>query len=129
MPTVTIEVRHSYSTEQELAIIDAVHQAMMIGIKTPDWDKNIRFISHLPHRFTSPPDKSERYTLISFDMFAGRSIEAKRRLYKELVNRLTPLGIPANDILIVLREHPRENWGIQGGQCAADIHIPFTIEV
>ena len=129
MPTVTIEVRYSYNTAQELAIIDAVHQAMMIGLKTPDWDKNIRFISHLPHRFTSPPDKSERYTLISFDIFAGRSIEAKRRLNRALIDKLTPLGIPANDLLIVLREHPRENWGIQGGQCAADISIPFTIEV
>lgn len=41
MPTVTIEVRRSYSQQEELQIIDAIHAAMMAGIKTPEWDKNI----------------------------------------------------------------------------------------
>ena len=129
MPTVTIEVKHNYTTEQEIAIIDAVHQAMMEGIKTPEWDKNIRLVVHEPHRFTSPPGKSERYTLVTFDMFSGRSIEAKRALYSAIVRNLSALGIQASDVLINLREHPPENWGVQGGKPASDVNLGFNINV
>jgi phenylpyruvate tautomerase PptA (4-oxalocrotonate tautomerase family) len=129
MPTVTIEVKHNHTTEQEIAIIDAVHQAMMEGIKTPEWDKNIRLVVHEPHRFTSPPGKSERYTLVTFDMFSGRSIEAKRALYSAIVRNLSALGIQASDVLINLREHPPENWGVQGGKPASEVDLGFNINV
>ncbi|TBO32562.1 tautomerase family protein [Aquabacterium lacunae] len=129
MPTVTIEVKHNYTTEQEIAIIDAVHQAMMEGIKTPEWDKNIRLVVHEPHRFTSPPGKSDRYTLVTFDMFSGRSIEAKRALYSAIVRNLSALGIQASDVIINLREHPPENWGVQGGKPASDVDLGFNINV
>jgi phenylpyruvate tautomerase PptA (4-oxalocrotonate tautomerase family) len=60
VPNVTIEVRKRYTREQEEAIIDAVHAALMEGIKTPEWDKTIRLIVHEPHRFATPPQKGER---------------------------------------------------------------------
>ncbi len=129
MPTVTIEVKHKYTTEEEVTIINAVHRAMMKGIKTPEWDKNIRLVVHEPHRFTSPPGKSERYTLITFDMFSGRSIGAKRELYAALVQNLFELDIQPSDVLINLREHPPENWGVQGGKPASEIDIGFKVNV
>lgn len=129
MPTVTIEVRRSYTDAQESQIIDAVHAAMMTGIQTPDWDKTIRYIEHPPHRFTGPPQRSDRYTLITFDMFSGRSMQAKRRLYTALVENLAPLGIPPEEVLINLREHPPENWGVHGGKPASEVDIGFNIQV
>lgn len=129
MPTVTIEVRRHYAAQEESQIIDAVHAAMMTGIKTPEWDKTIRFIEHPPHRFTGPPDRSDRYTLITFDMFSGRSLDAKRRLYAAIVENLAPLGIPPSEVLINLREHPPENWGVQGGKPANEVDIGFEIKV
>jgi phenylpyruvate tautomerase PptA (4-oxalocrotonate tautomerase family) len=54
--------------------------------------------------------------LVSVDCFAGRSVEAKRRLYEEIVDRLEPLGIPRDHVSITLRESPTENWGIRGWQ-------------
>ena len=125
MPTVTIEVRRNYSHQEELQIIDAIHAAMMAGIKTPEWDKNIRE----PHRFTSPPGKSDRYTLVTFDMFSGRSIEAKRALYTAIVQNLSEVGIPPDDVLINLREHPAENWGVRGGKPASEVDLGFKINV
>ena len=129
MPTVTIEVRRNYSHQEELQIIDAIHAAMMAGIKTPEWDKNIRLIVHEPHRFTSPPGKSDRYTLVTFDMFSGRSIEAKRALYTAIVQNLSEVGIPPDDVLINLREHPAENWGFRGGKPASEVDLGFKINV
>ena len=129
MPAVTIEVRHHYTPGEETSLIDAIHRAMMEGIKTPEWDKTIRLVVHEPHRFTSPPGKSDRYTLVTFDMFSGRSIEAKRGLYAAIVRNLAELGIPPDDILINLREHPPENWGVQGGKPASEVDIGFKVDV
>jgi len=44
-------------------------------------------------------------------------------LYREIVGRLAAVGIPAGDILIVLREVPLENWGVRGGQPAWSLFL------
>lgn len=129
MPLATIEVRMQYSREQEIAIIDAVHSAMVEGIKIPEQDKNIRLIVHVPHRFATPPGHGERYTLISIDLFEGRSLNAKRALYSEIINNLEPLGIPASEIFVLLRETSRDNFGIRGGVPASDVDLGFDVNV
>jgi hypothetical protein len=40
-----------------------------------------------------------------------------------------PLGIPRDHVKILLREIPRENWGIRGGQAGCDVDLGFLIEV
>ncbi len=45
-------------------------------------------------------------------MFTGRSRDAKRALYKAIVQKLSTLGVPADDIKITLTEVPQENWDI-----------------
>lgn len=83
----------------------------------------------IPADSAPPPEKGEKYTLVSFDLFQGRSIETKRHLYSELVTGLELCGIPRNDVMIVLREHPLENWGIRGGQAACDVDLGFKVDV
>jgi phenylpyruvate tautomerase PptA (4-oxalocrotonate tautomerase family) len=129
VPNVTIEVRKRYTREQEVAIIDAVHAALMEGIKTPDWDKTIRLVVHEPHRFATPPKKDDRYTLVDIDLFAGRSLEAKKALYRAIVKNLGKLGIPADHIKILLRESPAENWGIRGGVPASEVELGFKVDI
>lgn len=129
MPLTTIEVRMQYSSEQEIAIIDAVHAAMIEGIKIPEHDKIIRLIVHETHRFATPPGHGERYTLVSIDMFEGRSLNAKRALYRAIINNLEPLGIPASEIFVLLRETTRDNFGIRGGIPASEVDLGFEIKV
>ena len=129
MPNVTIEVRKRYTKEQEVAIIDAVHAALMEGIKTPEWDKTIRLIVHEPHRFATPPQKDERYTLVDVDLFTGRSLNAKKAFYRALVNNLGKLGIPPDHIKVLLRESAAENWGVRGGVPASEVDLGFKIDV
>jgi phenylpyruvate tautomerase PptA (4-oxalocrotonate tautomerase family) len=131
MPSVLIEVRRKYNAAQEVAIMEAVHAALCEAFKILPGDKNVRLIAHEPHRFMYPPDrdKPDRYTHISIDAFAGRSIEAKRKLYQAIVNNLEPLGIPKTHVKILLREIPKENWGIRGGQAGCDVELGFKIEV
>jgi phenylpyruvate tautomerase PptA (4-oxalocrotonate tautomerase family) len=131
MPSVLIEVRRKYNAAQEVAIMEAVHAALCEAFKILPGDKNVRLIAHEPHRFMYPPDrdKPDRYTHISIDAFAGRSIEAKRKLYQAIVNNLEPLGIPKTHVKILLREIPKENWCIRGGQAGCDVELGFKIEV
>src|SRR5262245_41196608 len=129
MPNVTIEVRKRYTQQQEASIIDAVHAALMEGIGTPEWDRTIRLVVHEPHRFASPPGKDERYTLVDVDLFSGRSLEAKKALYRAIVTKLGNFGIPPDHIKVLLRESPPENWGIRGGVPASEVDLGFKVDV
>ena len=131
MPTISIEVRKKYATEQEINLMNIVHKALVSAFKIPEHDREIRLFVHEPHRFQCPSDKThpEFFTQISIDCFAGRSIDAKRNLYREITKNLGDFGIPADHILIVLREIPTENWGIRGGQAACDVNLGFEINI
>ena len=131
MPATLVEVRRRYSQEQEVAILDAVHAALVSAFRIPPEDKTVRLIVHEPHRMACSPKytQPELFTLVSVDAFLGRSVDAKRSLYKDIVANLEPLGIPANHVKILLRELPKENWGIRGGQAACDLDLGFKVEV
>ena len=126
MPNATIEVRRRYTPEEEAAFIDAVHAAMMEGLKIPEGDKTVRLVVHEPHRF---PHESEWYTLVDIDLFSGRSFGAKKALYEAIVRNLGPFGIPGDQIKILLRESPAENWGIRGGVPASEVDLGFEVNV
>ena len=131
MPHALIEVRRRWSDEEEVAIIDAVHGALVSAFRIPAEDKHVRLIEHMPHRFAVPQtlENPEFLTIVTIDCFAGRSVEAKRHLYSEIVDRLEPLGIPRDHVSILLRDSPTQNWGIRGGRAACDIDLGFDIGV
>ena len=58
-----------------------------------------------------------------------RSLDAKRNLYMAIVKNLEPFGIPKNHVKILLREIPKENWGIRGGQAGCDVELGFKVDV
>lgn len=114
MPSVLIEVKRQYTPDQEIAIMDAVHQALITAFKIKPTDRHVRLVVHEPHRFACPPNRPtpEYSTLISIDCLAGRSLEAKRNLYKAIVENLEVVGIPRDHTKILLREIELQNWGL-----------------
>jgi phenylpyruvate tautomerase PptA (4-oxalocrotonate tautomerase family) len=131
MPSTTIEIRREYSEAEEVALIDAVHAALVTAFRIPVGDRHIRLIVHRPHRFAVSPrlTQPELAVLVSIDCFAGRSPEAKRSLYREIVGNLSPLRIPADHVTVLVRDIPTTDWGIRGGQAAADVDLGFTVAV
>lgn len=131
MPSSLVEVRRRYTQSEEMAIIDALHDALVAAFRIPPEDKHVRLLAHEPHRYSHSPNlaKPELHTLVSIDCFAGRSVQAKRNLYTEIVDRFAALGIPPDHVTIVLRESATENWGIRGGQAACDIDLGFDVNV
>ncbi len=129
MPLAKIEVRKHWPPEHVQAMMDAVYQAQREALQLPESDRQIRFIQHRPEHFHIPPGKTENYTLIEISLFAGRSIEAKRALYRAVVHKLGVVGIAPEDIFIVLHEVPLENWGIRGGTPASDVDLGFRVDI
>jgi phenylpyruvate tautomerase PptA (4-oxalocrotonate tautomerase family) len=131
MPSVLIEVRKTHAPEQETALMEAVHAALREAFRILPTDRTVRLMVHEPHRFACPPHltKPELYTHVSIDAFAGRSLDAKRALYRAIVENLGSLGIPKDHVKILLRDLPRENWGIRGGQAAIDVELGFKVDV
>jgi phenylpyruvate tautomerase PptA (4-oxalocrotonate tautomerase family) len=131
MPFVLIEIRKKYTPEQETALMRAVHIALGDTFKILNNDVNVRLVVHEPHRFAVGPTKShpELVTHISIDCIIGRSVEAKRNLYRRIVENLEVLGIPKDHVKILLRETAKENWGIRGGQAACDVELGYSVEV
>ncbi|MEQ4519156.1 tautomerase family protein [Pseudarthrobacter sp. B907] len=130
MPSTLIEVRQKYTPQQQVALIDAVHGALVAAFKIPEEDRFIRVLAYEPHAMVNglAEGVADSYTRVTIDYFSGRSIDAKRSLYREIVERLEVLGIPKKNISILLRESAPENWGA-GGRAASDYDLGFNINV
>ncbi len=128
MPSTLISVRKRWPLDKRRAIIDAVHKALVDGVLVPQADRTLRLQMFDPEDFAVSRGKGENFTLIEIDLFAGRSIDAKRRLYKCIVENLVPLGIRRKDVMVVVRDVPRENWGIMGGLAPSDLDLGFKLE-
>ncbi|GAA1957649.1 tautomerase family protein [Agromyces allii] len=131
MPAALIEVRREYTATEEVAIMDAVHAALVAAFRIPPEDRDVRLVAHAPHRFACSPDvaQPEYRTLVTIDCFAGRSVEAKRALYAAIVERLEPLGIPRDHVTTIVHDVPRESWGLMGGTAASDVDLGFDVNV
>ena len=80
-------------------------------------------------QFELPPTSSDDFVLVEVALFAGRSRQAKRRLYQALVRNFGELGVTPTDVFVVLHEPPMDNWGIRGGQMASEVDLGFEVGV
>ena len=113
----------------ETRVIEAVQAALLSSLKLPDYDRDVVLDMYEADTRLVPTGRSERYTRIEIMMFSGRSIDAKRLLYRTLVANLSEMGVPANEIKIILVEVPAENWGLRGGLPASEIDLGFKVDV
>ncbi|GGK68208.1 tautomerase [Planomonospora parontospora subsp. parontospora] len=97
---------------QELS--DLVHGCLVQAWKLPE-DKRFHRFLLLDSEDLVCPQRSDRYLIVEIVCFAGRSEEAKRELIRTLFARTEEtLGLPADDLEIVILESPQVNWGIRG---------------
>ncbi|MFM7365882.1 MAG: tautomerase family protein [Cuspidothrix sp.] len=93
---------------------DAIHSCVMEALQYPADKRFHRFFPLDKSDFYYPSGRSDRYTIIEFSMFEGRSVEAKKQLIHLLFKRLQPLGISPQDLEITIFETPKHNWGFRG---------------
>jgi phenylpyruvate tautomerase PptA (4-oxalocrotonate tautomerase family) len=94
---------------------DAIHAAVVAAFQYPPEKRFHRFFPMDAADFFFPRDRSDRYTIIEFSVFEGRSPDAKRALVRQLYERIPPAtGTARHDLEITIFETPRHNWGIRG---------------
>lgn len=110
-------------------ILEAVQAALVEALRIPPTDRDVVLeIMDESHRILRP-GRSDRFTRVEITLFSGRSLAAKRQLYKALVRNLSALGVPEKEVKTVLIEVPPENWGLRGGVPASEVDLGFEINV
>jgi phenylpyruvate tautomerase PptA (4-oxalocrotonate tautomerase family) len=128
MPRVKIDIRRGRTEQEKRELMEAVHLALVESLQIPEDDRIQTLYEHDDISFEISPYKTEMFTIIEITMFPGRSLDAKRNLYKAIIRNLEPLNIEVHDTMIILHEPSMENWGL-GGKPASEIKIDFKIDV
>lgn len=111
------------------AVSDLIHSCVVDALQYPKDKRAHRFFQLDRSEFFYPPGRSEKYTILEFSMFEGRSVDAKKKLIRLLFERLEQqLGISPQDVEITIFETPKSNWGFRG--LPGDEHnLDYKVEV
>ncbi|MGI5865391.1 MAG: tautomerase family protein [Myxococcales bacterium] len=130
MPLVRIEALGPKTPQWRTAVFEEVHAALVEAFGIPEHDRFQRLVLHGPGNVATGDRPPESWTLVEITAFAGRSLEAKRKLYTALARRLSVRpGIPPASLMVVLHEEPRESWSVRGGTAACDAALGYKVEV
>jgi hypothetical protein len=92
-----------------------IHSCVVDALEYPKDKRVHRFIQLDESEFFCPAGRSEKYTIVEFSMFEGRSVEAKKKLIRLMFERFqTELGISRMDLEMTIFETPKCNWGFRG---------------
>ncbi|MDZ5603145.1 tautomerase family protein [Pseudomonas sp. RP23018S] len=129
MPIVRIEDGVQRHAEQKHAVIETVYACLREVFGVSDEELQARYHCLAPQDWRTPGDRAQ-YLHVQITVFAGRTLATKRRLYQQVSERLAALlKIPADAVLVLLDEHPAQNWGMRGGVAACDIDFGYDVEV
>jgi phenylpyruvate tautomerase PptA (4-oxalocrotonate tautomerase family) len=93
---------------------DIIHSCVVDALQYPPDKRAHRFFLLDPADFFYPSGRTQRYTILEFSIFEGRSTEAKKKLIRLLFERVELLGITKEDLEITIFETPKHNWGFRG---------------
>jgi 5-carboxymethyl-2-hydroxymuconate isomerase len=107
---------------------EVIHGYVVEALQYPPDKRAHRFFPLDASDFFYPSGRTDRYTIIEFNMIEGRSVEAKKQLIRSLFERLQQFEISPQDLEITIFENPKHNWGFRG--LPGDEHIlNYKIEV
>ncbi|TAG81710.1 MAG: DUF1904 family protein [Betaproteobacteria bacterium] len=122
MPFVTLTVRKDQSRTFKIALLDAVHEALVaVGVPLADKFQRVLSLDEEDFRFDpSYPDaatpRSADYALIEILWSVGRSVKVKRNMLQTLIARLSEQGINPDHVTVIFKETQWENWAFSGGR-------------
>jgi hypothetical protein len=96
-------------------VSDVIHSCVMDALQYPPDKRAHRFIPLETGEFFYPEGRTEKYTIVEFSMFEGRSVEAKKTLIRLMFERFqSRLAISPTDLEMTIFETPKHNWGFRG---------------
>ena len=118
----------NFLLKKESAFIDDFHKIMLSTLKIPENDRLIALFQK-PEGFYQPPNYTENYIVFEISLFAGRTMQTKRKLYKELIALASSFGGENCRANIILIEVEKDNWGVERGVPASEIDLRFDVNV
>jgi hypothetical protein len=128
MPSTRLETNSGWIAGRHAEIVAAIQRALIEGIRIPDTDRCIRILEYPDGTFFAPPGRGHNYSVLEISMFAGRSREAKARLYAALQREMGAFGIAEGDLKVVVHDVPFDNWGLRG-KPADPASLTFKVDV
>lgn len=128
MPSTRI-ITGSWARGGERKVIEAVQAALVGALKIPEKDRDVVIDTYDETTRIFMTGRSQRFTRVEITLFAGRSMDAKRALYKAVAANLAELGVPETEVKTILIEVPTQNWGLRGGYPASELDLGFKIDV
>jgi phenylpyruvate tautomerase PptA (4-oxalocrotonate tautomerase family) len=114
MPHAKVYATAGRTSEQKVALLEAIHQGLVDGLGIPDWDRQVRLVE-LAADEVLLPEQHDAASYVLVEVFGfPRSIEVKRDLYAALVKHLAGVGTVATDTKINYYDIPADAWGIDG---------------
>ena len=128
MPSTRLETSTGWIGGRHAEIVAAIQRALVEGIRIPEHDRDIRIIEYPQVGFHAPPGRGLAYSVLEISMFAGRSREAKGRLYAALQRELGVFGVAEGDLKVIIHDVPFDNWGLRGTP-ADPATLTFKVDV
>ncbi|MCC8397334.1 tautomerase family protein [Paraburkholderia sp. MMS20-SJTR3] len=129
MPIVKIEERSPHTAEEKARLVGVVFDALKAILGVSEEELQARYQGFAAEDFF-PPLAAGNYVSIEITLFVGRSLDAKRSLYRRIASDVARLrGIDPSEVLVLLREEPFDNWGMHGGKAATDLKFDYAIAI
>jgi 4-oxalocrotonate tautomerase len=121
MPFLRISLNKRPSQGYAARVGDSVHRAMVEALGIPEGDRFQVITEHETGLVYDPTfldvERTDAIVMIQIMLAAGRSVEAKRNLYRTIAERLeSELGIRPEDVFVALLEAPVENFSFGKGE-------------
>jgi phenylpyruvate tautomerase PptA (4-oxalocrotonate tautomerase family) len=125
---VRIEILDGWSPEAKQGLLTGVRDAVVASLRVPADDPTVQLFELPREHALLPGHASDRYVLVTVTMFAGRSLDTKRRLIEAVTRNVAALGVDREDVDLVLHELPVESLG-RGGVLASRDRLSFDVEL
>jgi len=110
-------------------VSEIVHECVIDAFQYPKEKKAHRFIYIDQDSFFYFEGRTAKHIIIEMNIFEGRSIESKKKLYRLLFERFEhELGIMPMDLEITLFETPMHNWGIRG-KSGDELVLSYKVDI
>ena len=107
----------------------SIHTSLVECFGLPENKRFHRFIPLENENFIFPDERSEKYTIIEFSIFTGRSEETKKQLIKRLFEKIDKeVGIAPQDVEITIFETPQSDWGIRG-KTGDELMLNYKVDI
>ncbi|MGL6197381.1 MAG: tautomerase family protein [Lachnospiraceae bacterium] len=111
MPIVNIQISAGRSREEKQGLMAGIKLALIEVLGLSEESCYIYLDEFEPENSIIPTGKHQNMT-IKISCFAGRSVDKKQEIFSRLAEHLKKNGQPDEQLVMVICDPDRDNWGI-----------------